>query len=120
MNRGQINIQLLAGILELPQNLPNKIMTSLKNGRNKEAQELLAELKVKARKQRRVLAKKYHPDVTGGSDEKIKRINHVVDLILKSRIILPKPRPDVVMFRYASGMSYTTGTTTSSNTYTYY
>jgi len=64
-------------------------------------------------KQRRALAKKYHPDLGNGGEEKMKQINNVVDFVKSMRIQKPSPPP---VFVYS--FSFGTGGSTSSNSYT--
>lgn len=75
-----------------------------------DAQNFLIEFKEKVKKQRKELAKKYHPDKTGGDDARIKEINNVVDLVMKLEIKKQVQRP--VNIRV-----YTTSTWSS---YSYY
>lgn len=44
------------------------------------------------KRQRKTLAKKYHPDKTGGDDTKIKEINNVVDAVMELSIHIKKGR----------------------------
>lgn len=63
------------------------------------------------KKQRKLLAKKYHPD-RGGSVEKMQEINSAVDLLLALEVQRRQPQPRVVYF-YSSGTSATTSTAAS-------
>jgi len=76
----------------------------------------LEELKQRFRSQRKLLAKKYHPDRTGGDGEQLKLINHLLDQVEKLDIVKPRPQPKVVY--YWSRSAYGGGT--NSTNYTYY
>jgi len=75
--------------------------------------EILDRFKEAVLKQRRVLAKKYHPDLGNGGEEKMKQINGVVDFVKLMRVYKPSPPP---VFVYS--FSFGTGGSTSSNSYT--
>ena len=59
------------------------------------------------RKQKRNLAKKYHPDINGGDGERIKEINHICDLLLNLQVIPPRQQ-QVVIIRHEYRYSTTT------------
>jgi len=81
-----------------------------------EANQALAKAKEVFRKQRRKLAKKYHPDRPGGNLEKLQLINAILDQIEKIKIV-PRPRP---AFQF-SWTNVTTGSATyDSGNYSYY
>jgi len=63
--------------------------------------------------QRRLLAKKYHPDL-GNGDEKMKQINDIVDFVKRLRVFKPTPQP---VYQYFS-FSMSAGGTSSTNSYT--
>jgi hypothetical protein len=65
------------------------------------------------KKQRKVLAKKYHPDKFP-SQNIMHEVNALCDFLLKLRIIY-QPRPQVI--RVHSSYSYTTTGTTNSTSY---
>lgn len=66
-------------------------------------------------KQRRRLAKKYHPDV-GGNLERMKEINDACDLLMKIEVVPPRPRPSPgswdFNFSYSKRPAWGTGFTT--------
>ena len=65
------------------------------------------------RKQRRLLSKKYHPDV-GGDEERFKIINHVCDKLLDIKVQPVVQRPIIhhtVIIRSSYGTTSTTSTT---------
>lgn len=68
------------------------------------------------RKQRRLLSKKYHPDI-GGDEERFKLINHVCDKLLdiKAEPIIQRPvvHYHTVIIRSSYGTTHTTSTTSS-------
>lgn len=58
----------------------------------KQVNSIMIPLKERIKERRRVLAKKYHPDVNNGGGEKMKRINEACDFLLKLKVNW-KPRP---------------------------
>jgi hypothetical protein len=77
-----------------------------------EACKMLEDIKDQARKQRRALAKRYHPDISSGDQAQAERmitINNLVDAIIKAE--LPRPRPATRVTFVWSG---STGSTDSS------
>jgi len=73
------------------------------------------------KKQRKRLAKKYHPDV-GGDGKRMQEINEIVDLIMKIKPAPPRPSGPVVIRIYGSfgGFQngwYSTASTTTANDY---
>jgi hypothetical protein len=87
------------------------IVAKLQNARTfDEAVKIAEELHEIANKQRKVLAKKYHPDI-GGDEEKFKKINDVCDRLLT---IKPIKQPIVNRFTVIIRSSYeSTATSTS-------
>jgi len=75
----------------------------------------LEEFKTIVKKQKRILAKKYHPDKTGNEDDtKIKEVNNVIDLVMKLEITVMQRKPQPTQFRFhsfTSDASTSTGTT---------
>ena len=51
----------------------------------------LNDFKDLVKKQRKLLTKKYHPDLPDGNQEKMKLINNVVDELLKIQIRIQRP-----------------------------
>ena len=87
----QVNFQELLHIVELsPPVLDNKNFLN--------AKKQFEEWKILVKRQRKILAKKYHPD-KGGSLEKMQKINNAIDHILKISLQLPRPQRQVVVFR---------------------
>lgn len=111
-----MNIQDVLRIMELPP-------TTFKLGPNQtfdEAQLLLEEFKKEIHKQRRRLAKKYHPDVSQGNIDKMQVINQIVELVDKMRIRRPQQMRVIKIYReptggygWASNNNTTDGTGTS-------
>lgn len=96
----------------------------LNNSRSQsEVNKHVSYIKEKVKKQRKVLAKKYHPDVCEGGEENMKAVNSSVDLLLQLRIKYypPKPIPIQVFVHRSSVWGGTAGTTASaSTTYDYW
>jgi len=67
-------------------------------------------------KQRRLLVKKYHPDLGNGGEDKMKQINDVVDFVKSMRVYKPSPPP---VFVYSFSFGTSTGSTTDSTTFYY-
>ncbi|MCP4366784.1 MAG: hypothetical protein GY797_01530 [Deltaproteobacteria bacterium] len=80
-----------------------------------QAMKFVEEFKVMVKKQRKVLAKKYHPDKTGGDDTRIKQVNNMVDIVDKLEItkIPRRPQPQNVRFRFSHTSGTTDGTSSS-------
>lgn len=109
----QINIKQAMDLLELPMSTVQPLLDCL-HGRADQAQPLLTKFKVTCRKQRRRLAKKYHPDKTKDDGKRMAVINNLVDQILESKIIIRKPPPVVHYYYYAgTGTMNNYSTTTS-------
>jgi len=102
----QINFQTLLNIIELaPPVLDNRDFLK--------ATQQFEEWKEIVKKQRKILAKKYHPDI-GGSIEKMQKINEAVDFLLTIKIERKRPQPRrVVIMRTHFSTSATTSTSTS-------
>lgn len=64
--------------------------------------------------QRKRLAKKYHPDLNGGSGERMKQINDACDFVKILRLMKPQPQPEVIFYYYEGSNS------TTANSYTTY
>jgi len=116
-----LNIPVIAKILEIDPLVFQPLVRAMQHGEVKAANKKLDKIKVIVRKRRRHLAKKYHPDKNGGGDEKIKEINALIDMLLKTRIVAPpRPKPTVVMYRSSFMYGGTTSATDTSTTTTYY
>ena len=61
------------------------------------SQPLLTKLKLRVRKQRRQLAKKYHPDLNPKNLKRMQQVNQLCDFLLASKIMY---RPPPVQFHY--------------------
>ena len=114
MNKS-IRIEQALSLLELPQNSLAQILQKANEGDPELAQQLLIRLKLKVRKQRRVLARKYHPDINPNSDSKMKIINRICDDILKARLMFPQPIVEYVYHYHTTTVHYST---TTDNLYT--
>ena len=79
----------------------------------KQGVEYIEQFKKDVLKQRRLLAKKYHPDISN-SEEKMKQINNIVDFVKCLRVVKPAPQP---VFVYSFSFNMGTGATTA-NSYT--
>lgn len=104
----QINIQELISLVELP--------APQLHGTFVQAYKQFNEWKKLVEKQRKILAKKYHPD-KGGSVDKMQSVNNAIDILLKIELMPPRPRPQIIV-RYASFSS--TSATSTSGTYTHW
>lgn len=93
------------------------LLSVLKQARSREAVlNIEKEFKGLVRKQKKTLAKKYHPDYYKGGDEKMKLINAGVDFLLGLKIefrlpVVPVFRPVYYQYWYTSS----TDTATSTN-----
>ena len=109
MNQKNISIENALTILELPTNL---FLSVTHAGSPQKAKEELESFKNTIKKQKKILAKKYHPDVYSGSEDRIKQINNIIDFIETINIIVRPPRPRVI-FHQVFTDSYNDATTTS-------
>ena len=109
MNQKNMSIKNALTILELPTNL---FLSVTHAGSQQRAKEELENFKNTIKKQKKILAKKYHPDVYSGSEDRIKQINNIIDFIETMDIIVRPPRPRVVFHHVFTG-SYNDATTTS-------
>ena len=109
MSQKNIRIEDALKILELPTTL---FLSVTHAGSPQRAKEELENFKNTIKKQKRILAKKYHPDVYSGSEDRIKQINNIIDFIETMNIIVRPPRPRVVFHQVFTG-SYNNATTTS-------
>ena len=83
-----------------------------------EADKALQDFKDLVKKQWRVLAKKYHPDLPSSGEAELARmqeINATIDIIMKLKItkIAQKPRPQNVQFHFTSQNPFGDNSTTS-------
>ena len=93
----------------------------------KVAMKRLEEFKILAKKQHHMLVKRYHPDLPKNGDkeeEKLKKINAIMDIVKKLKIIEPKPTPRHVIFHggvfHSFGNTSTSATgSTSTNSFTF-
>ena len=96
-------------ILELPTTL---FLSVTHAGSPQKAKEELESFKNTIKKQKKILAKKYHPDVYSGSEDRIKQINNIIDHIDKLTIIVSRPpRPRVVFHQVFTNYNNNTTTT---------
>ena len=112
MVRKQVNIQELLRIVELPGPM-------LDRNDFRKATQQLSDWQAVCKKQRKILAKKYHPDV-GGSLEKMQEINDAIDFLIGIKIQnRPQVRQRVVIIRanVSSATSSSTGTSWTSTRY---
>lgn len=110
----QINLNQLISVLELP--------ASCLNFTKQPYQRALVGIKVfkeLINKQRKLLAKKYHPDRNGGDGSKMKEINNVVDLLLTIEVKpLPPPQLRPMVFHYHFTNYHYGNSTTVTHTWT--
>lgn len=105
----QINLNDLLEIVEMKGSL-NELLTgrcSMEQGKK-----ILSKFKEDLKKQRKDLARRYHPDMSGGSVEKMQMINDAVDNLMKLEI-QPQPVQRVVYYQY-NPYGATTSTTFTS------
>ena len=100
----KLSIEEVCRVLELPIDS----WTLEGNSGKEKAEKSLQDFKDLVKKQKRTLAKKYHPDKTGGDDTKIKEINSMIDLIMKLEItkIPQRVRPRNVRFHFSSNSPF--------------
>ncbi len=115
MNK-QIDIFALIKLLEIPTSKIDFLKTLFNKGTYQGAVYGLQELKKSAKKQRRILSKKYHPDLASGNAELMKEINAAVDILLQLKIEPPRPQPMVIVFQFGGG--FATTATAATNTAT--
>lgn len=104
-----ISLEQALDILEIKD---KSIILKMHNAKSfEEAEKVVEELHAMANKQKKKLAKIYHPDI-GGDEEKLKQINMIVDLILKVKAERrPMIQPMTIIIR-----NYYESTTTSTTT----
>ena len=86
-----MTIQEILQFLEIP--IDHEVLTLLQ----RPSQPLLTKLKLRVRKQRRQLAKKYHPDLNPKNLKRMQQVNQLCDFLLASKIMY---RPPPVQFHY--------------------
>ena len=92
------------------------ILAKMYNARSfKEANEAVEELYSIVKKQRKKLAKKYHPDI-GGDEEKFKKINDICDKLLTIKAEPQQRRVSSFTVIVRTGEYYDTKTTSSTST----
>lgn len=106
------NIPQIMALLELPMSVVNPLMDKLQNDPHNAKPEL-DKFKDVVNRQRRHLAKKYHPDKNGGNAKRMQDINNLIDVLLKSRI--QASQASVVVHYYYTYTGFSGGTTTSAN-----
>ena len=112
--RKPIQIQEVFRLLEMPQNSFNPIVLATKEGNPELAQQLFSRLKIKVKKQRRLLSRKYHPDINPKGEEIMKLINRLCDDFLGMKLMFPQPQPTV---QYYHTYTYYGQATSSANVY---
>ena len=110
----KVPIEEVCRILELPVSS----WTLQRDMSVEQAQQSIDDFKNLVKTQRRELAKKYHPDKTGGDDSKIKQINNMVDIVNKIEItkMQRKLQPQNIRFHFSSNPFGNSNSTTSSFT----
>lgn len=104
-------------ILELSQKETSFLLEQPRN--YKDLTEGLDRFKNLVKKQRKKLARKYHPDMPKGNEEKMKQINDAVDFIMNLKAIRRQPAPVHFSFSATMDMSTTNTTVTSFRTFFY-
>jgi len=113
--QNQIKIEDICNILEIS---PNSYGLH-GNMQKEEAEIALQDFKGIVKKQHRVLAKKYHPDLpSSGESElaKMKEINSTIDLIMKLKITRVAPKSQNIHFIRRQGFGGMTWSNNSSST----
>jgi hypothetical protein len=103
-----IRIEDALKILELPTTL---FLPVTHANSPQKAQEELESFKNIIKKQKKVLAKKYHPDVYDGDEERIKQINNIIDFINVMRIVV-RPPPTII-YHHVFTSNYNSATTST-------
>jgi len=123
--RNNLDIRNFQRILFLLEIKEERFLNLLESSSPQLALERLEDLKRTARKKRRILAKKFHPDLVADNKEKerrikkMKEVNNLVDMILKLQIQFEVPRPAVhvqILRTYGSSDSSDTFNTSSTTT----
>ena len=112
----QINIQNLLNLLELPDSC-----FAFSKWEYHRALEAVKGFKELVKKQRKRLAKKYHPDNNGGDGTRMKEINNAVDILLTVEVEPIRKhqlRPGMVFHR-DMGTAHTNYGTTTDSTFTW-
>ena len=105
----QVVIREVLQVLELPEST----FDLYKAKSIEEAMDKLKKFKGKLYNQRKVLAKKYHPDFNNGSDDKMKEINNAIDSIKHLRLIpVQRPATPTIVVHYQYGEGFNDSTTT--------
>jgi len=110
--RRQMSIEEAFDTLQLKD---RSILAKMANAKEyKDACSALEEMKEIIKKQKRVLAKKYHPDL-GGDAEKFKEMIELTDALLDLKVQIRRPQPTFRVIIRTHYESYTaTDSTTSS------
>jgi len=89
------------------------LISILKHSRSKkEVDTCVNDFIAKVKKQRRFLAKKYHPDICNNGEEMMKSINAAYDFLTTLKINFTPPRPQTVFYYTYSTYAYDTTTST--------
>lgn len=109
----KMSIEVICNILEIPVS-----SYGLNERMSKEqAEKALQDFKDLVKKQWRILAKKYHPDLPSSGDyelNRMKEVNATIDLIMKLKITQMKPKPPIMKFHFHSSGGFSGNNTTSS------
>jgi len=109
-----MSIEVICNILEIP------VSSYGLNERmpKEQAEKALQDFKDLVKKQHRVLAKKYHPDLPSSEEfelGRMKEINATIDLIMKLKITRMKPKPPVMQFHFHSSGGFSGNSTNASS-----
>jgi len=104
----KITPQEIAKIIEFLELLSNPVMNRFANQPHPKD---LPQMKKIVRRQMRVLAKKYHPDLNGNNEEMMKRINEACDAMLDLQY-RPK-QSKIVVHVYTTGTADCTSSATT-------
>lgn len=91
MQKQQLHVNEISSTLELP----NDVWKLDERMSVDQAQRVLDEFKVLVKKQHKVLAKKYHPDLPGNGEKeesRMKEVNAMIDVIMNLKITLLRPK----------------------------
>jgi hypothetical protein len=112
-----MHIQEALMVLEMPLNsfeVPRNVHPNI-------AVKKLEEFKDLVKSQRKKLVKKYHPDVSPNSEDKMKLINNTVDELMKIQIRVRQPRPimrqHIIIRHFGGGFGSTASDSTTSTSF---
>jgi len=94
------------------------LISILKSSRSqKEVNAYMLDFKDRIKKQRRLLVKKYHPDINGNGEETMKIINAAYDFLNKINIKFMPPQRPQFSFYYSTMQTSTQSYTSTAGSY---